>query len=161
MTELNHPFHRHTGVYGICTQDNRLLVIRKILGPYTGRYDLPGGRLEKEESLQEGIIREFREETGCTVREMNSIGVCDFALKWYYQGELEIVHHIAMLYEVSVDANEIRDEVEAFIDQDSNGAIWLPLDEVTEHNASPLVLQAIEWIRSGALHVNRQTFDFT
>ncbi|MBD3918440.1 NUDIX hydrolase [Paenibacillus sp. PR3] len=160
MAEKASLFHRHTGVYGICITNNRILVIRKILGPYSGRYDLPGGRLENEESLQEGVIREFREETGCTVREMKSIGVCDFATTWYFRNELETVHHIAMLYTVTVETAELNDEVEAFDEQDSNGALWVALDEVTPDNASPLVLQAVEWIRTGTLHVNRQSFDF-
>lgn len=160
MAEKAALFHRHIGVYGICFENDCILVIRKILGPYAGRYDLPGGRLENEESLQEGVIREFREETGFTVSGMKSIGVCDFAVTWYFRNELETVHHIALLYEVTVENTEILDAVESFDEQDSNGALWLALDEVTQENASPLVLQAIDWIRNGAFPVNRQSFDF-
>ncbi|TKI82071.1 DNA mismatch repair protein MutT, partial [Bacillus wiedmannii] len=44
-------FHRAFGVYGICIENNNLLVIDKIKGPYRNRYDLPGGSLEDGESL--------------------------------------------------------------------------------------------------------------
>lgn len=46
----------HFGVYGICQREGRLLVIHKGRGPYSGRYDLPGGRLEAGEALVEGLI---------------------------------------------------------------------------------------------------------
>lgn len=59
-------FYRHIGVYGICVIQDQLLVVEEILGPYTGQYDLPGGRLENYESLDEAITREFNEETGFT-----------------------------------------------------------------------------------------------
>ena len=36
-------YHRAFGVYGICVEDGNLLVINKNGGPYTNRYDLPGG----------------------------------------------------------------------------------------------------------------------
>ena len=39
-------WYRRLGAYGICRQDNALLVIEKGQGPYEGRYDLPGGGVE-------------------------------------------------------------------------------------------------------------------
>ncbi|WP_227872123.1 NUDIX hydrolase [Paenibacillus albus] len=131
-------FHRHMGVYGICCANNRILVIRKILGPYTGRYDLPGGRLEKLETLEQGIIRELREETGYTVRTLQNIGVCDFTVTWTMKDDtIENLHHIAILYEAAVDTDELTSTIDAFEGQDSNGAAWLALEEVTAANSSP------------------------
>ncbi|EOP11129.1 MULTISPECIES: hypothetical protein [Bacillus] len=49
-------FHRAFGVYGICIENNNILVIDKIKGPYRSRYDLPGGSLEDGEA---GIYRQF------------------------------------------------------------------------------------------------------
>ncbi|MEK4517323.1 NUDIX hydrolase [Paenibacillus sp. FSL H8-0122] len=161
MLDINDNFYRHMGVYGICVVDNCILVIRKILGPYTGKYDLPGGRLEKMESLEQGITREFREETGHTVRKLKNIGVCDFSVIWTLQDNtVENLHHIAIVYEVNVDSEERPNTIESFEGQDSNGAIWLPLDEVTSNNSSPLVLQAIEWIRTGTIPVASGSFDY-
>lgn len=155
-------FYRHTGVYGICVNEGRLLVIRKILGPYSGQYDLPGGRLEENESLEQGITRELREETGYSVQKLASIGVCDFSVKWILlDGKVEQLHHIAILYKADVDREELMGTVESFEGQDSSGAAWLPFDEATPRNSSPLVLQAIEWIRTGALPVARGAFDYT
>lgn len=161
MSDTNDNFYRHIGVYGVCMNDERILAIRKILGPYTGKYDLPGGRLEKMESLEQGITRELREETGYTIRKLNNIGVCDFTVLWTPQeNTVENLHHIVILYEVDVDLADINNAVESFEGQDSSGAIWLALDEATTNNSSPLVLQAIEWIRSGTIPVVSGSFDY-
>ncbi|SDW47841.1 NUDIX hydrolase [Paenibacillus sp. CF384] len=161
MADTRENFYRHMGVYGVCVSDNSILVIRKILGPYTGKYDLPGGRLEKMESLEQGITRELREETGYTIQKLENIGICDFSVVWTPQeNRVENLHHIAILYKIDVSLEEITNTVESFEGQDSNGAIWLALNEVTTNNSSPLVLQAIEWIRSGTIPIVSGSFDY-
>lgn len=53
-------FHRAFGVYGICIENNHILVIDKMKGPYRNRYDLPGGSLEDGEALLAGLHREIK-----------------------------------------------------------------------------------------------------
>jgi len=45
MNTKEPTFHRAFGTYGIYYNDGKLLVIHKQGGPYTYRYDLPGGSL--------------------------------------------------------------------------------------------------------------------
>ncbi|NIK72423.1 ADP-ribose pyrophosphatase YjhB (NUDIX family) [Paenibacillus sp. BK720] len=40
---MEEKFYRHIGVYGICIVNEKILVIRKSIGPYAGQLDLPGG----------------------------------------------------------------------------------------------------------------------
>lgn len=47
-------------VKGIVIRDGKILMIKSSRGDYT----FPGGRLEKNESHKEGLIRELKEETG-------------------------------------------------------------------------------------------------
>lgn len=71
----NEPtFHRAFGTYGIYYNEGKLLVIHKQGGPYTYRYDLPGGSLEDFETLPDALDREFQEETGLTVRSKQLLG---------------------------------------------------------------------------------------
>ncbi len=47
--------------------DHRLLVVRRANPPAVGRWSVPGGRVEADETDQEAIRREVLEETGLVV----------------------------------------------------------------------------------------------
>lgn len=50
------------GVYGIVMEEGQMLLIRQQKGPYTGKLDFPGGRIEFGESPEQTLRREFSEE---------------------------------------------------------------------------------------------------
>jgi 8-oxo-dGTP diphosphatase len=54
-------------VGAVCVRDGRLLVIRRGHGVGVGLWSLPGGRVERGETLAEALRRELREETGLSV----------------------------------------------------------------------------------------------
>lgn len=139
-------YHRAFGVYGICVEDGKLLVINKNGGPYINRYDLPGGSLEDGEALSEAIKREFLEETGLEIKIEKNIGVIDFKLPWLWK-DCTDVHHIAVYYSVKIIGGELSTP-EQFDGQDSLGALWVSEKDVSLINASPLVLKAFDWLRT-------------
>ena len=49
--------------YGVCITNQKVLLIQE---PHTGRWELPGGGIEENETARQALIREFREETGAT-----------------------------------------------------------------------------------------------
>lgn len=65
------------GVGGVIIENGRALLIRRGSEPLKGQWSVPGGTLELGESLQEGVIRELREETGLDVRVLELIEVFD------------------------------------------------------------------------------------
>ncbi|TYR79329.1 NUDIX hydrolase [Priestia megaterium] len=136
-------YDRAFGVYGICIEDGKLLVIRKNRGPYIHRFDLPGGNLEHAETLIDGIKREFVEETGFTVEIVDQAGVTDFQYpcKWK---EFTHVHHIAVFYYVRITGGQLASNPDQFDGQDSLEALWVTPDHLHIDNASPLVLKAVE-----------------
>jgi len=54
-------------VGAVAVADGDLLLVRRGHEPETGRWSLPGGRLEAGESVPEAVVREVREETGLDV----------------------------------------------------------------------------------------------
>ena len=61
---------RHA-VFGLLVQDGRIATVRVTRDvPY---HDLPGGAVEAGESEAEALVREFREETGLTVRPLERL----------------------------------------------------------------------------------------
>ena len=63
---------KHIGVYGLLVKDNKILLIKKCGGPYDGKLDLPGGSIEFNESIEEALIREFKEEVGIDILDYSN-----------------------------------------------------------------------------------------
>jgi len=56
---------RHVVVHAVVERDDRLLLVKRASHlPEGGKWGLPGGYLERDETLVEGVLRELREETG-------------------------------------------------------------------------------------------------
>ena len=53
--------HTHIGSYGIISNDNKIVLITKARGGYTGLLDLPGGGIEHNESPEVALKREIFE----------------------------------------------------------------------------------------------------
>jgi 8-oxo-dGTP diphosphatase len=61
----------------VVIDNRRALLIRRGSEPLRGQWSIPGGTLELGESLQQGVARELREETGLEVRVLDLIEVFD------------------------------------------------------------------------------------
>jgi 8-oxo-dGTP diphosphatase len=72
-----YPERPVVGVGGVIIDNGRALLIRRGSEPLRGEWSIPGGTLELGESLQEGVARELREETGLQVRVLELIEVFD------------------------------------------------------------------------------------
>src|SRR6516162_7664799 len=70
-----YPERPVVGVGGVVIVDGRALLIRRGSEPLRGQWSIPGGTLELGESLENGVIRELKEETGLTVRIVEMIEV--------------------------------------------------------------------------------------
>lgn len=130
----------HFGVYGSIVKDNKILLIKKARGPYTGLYDLPGGSQEHGENYLDTLKREIEEETGCKVKSaanerFKSIIFSDFTVQ---SGEKGVLRHDAVLFDV-----EIRGMPRVTGDGlDSAGAVWVNTEDLTQKNATPYALMA-------------------
>ena len=72
-----YPERPVVGVGGVVIVDGRALLIRRGSEPLLGQWSIPGGTLELGESLEHGVVRELKEETGLTVRIVEMIEVFD------------------------------------------------------------------------------------
>lgn len=132
----------HFGVYGVCLQEGKLLCIEKTRGPYQQRYDLPGGSQELGEGLTETLKREVLEETGYTLSHYCNPRIYDVLVQ--EEGKDFAVHHIMAFYDIVLDFESSQQSLPQEVldgSNDSANAIWIPLEQITEENASPLVLK--------------------
>lgn len=132
----------HFGVYAVCFENGKLLCIEKTIGPYQNRSDLPGGSQQLGEGLTETLTREVMEETGLTVRSYSNPRIYDV----FVREELKnfMVHHVMTLYDVEMNESAPQVTISKAVSDganDSLGYIWMDIQEITEENASPLVLK--------------------
>lgn len=80
----------------LIAKDNKVLLSKRGIEPYKGKYDILGGFLKLGEDPKKGAIREVKEETGLDVKLTHFIGVYidryrttqEFTFNLYYVGEI-------------------------------------------------------------------------
>lgn len=69
------------GAKGVVYHNGRVLLVRESAmyadGSETGKWDMVGGRIESDEDVRAGLIREVREESGLSVVPGDLLGVFD------------------------------------------------------------------------------------
>ncbi|MGH9102349.1 MAG: NUDIX hydrolase [Acidimicrobiales bacterium] len=104
-------------VGGVAVQDGRLLLVRRAHGEAAGRWAVPGGRVERGETMAEAVVRELMEETGLEVLPLAPIG-------WVERiGE----RHHYVIFDFRV---EVRSRGPAVAGDDAAEAQWVPLDQL-------------------------------
>ena len=132
----------HFGVYGVCLQDGKLLCIEKTRGPYQQRFDLPGGSQELGEGLTETLKREVLEETGYAISSYSNPRIYDVLVQ--EEGQDFAVYHIMAFYDIVLDFERSQQTLPQKVldgSNDSANSIWLPIEQITEETASPIVLK--------------------
>ena len=106
-------------VGAVVVVDDRLLLIRRGRGPAAGEWSVPGGRVERGETLAEAVVRELAEETGLEA-------VCGSLVGWVERITDE--HHFVIL---DFWATLLDDRVPVAGD-DAVEVEWVPLADVAE-----------------------------
>ncbi|MCA9126530.1 MAG: NUDIX domain-containing protein [Planctomycetales bacterium] len=94
---------------------NRLLFVRRARDPGKGKWGLPGGFVDRNESVEEALVREVREETQLAVTE------CRYLMSgpnnYQYQGVISAVIDLFFVCRIqSADGIAIaKDELERYI----------------------------------------------
>ncbi len=129
--------HRHYGVYGfILNERAEILVVVKTRGPYTGRYDLPGGSPEEGESAEETLTREIMEETGRKVLQIGS--VIEKETTFDYD------HTDCLLHTGKVFPCQVGPQIhQILLGEDNASAEWLSIETFSTENATPFLLDSL------------------
>ena len=137
--------HTHIGVYGLIIDNDKILLIDKVTGPYDGLLDLPGGSFEFGERPEETLKREFQEETGITITDYELFDVGSVIVDWNYKEHLIKVHHIGIFYKINEYKEQIKEKIEVTkTNDDSKGAAFYDIKNLKRENLSSIAILELE-----------------
>jgi len=128
------------------SKDNKILLVKP-------QYDkniwlLPGGEVEKDESIVQGIERECYEETGYRVK-------VDF-VKPIYIGESnfyccdKFCHSIILIYPAQLlSEKQDKEAINSLEPNEVEKVEWVPLSEISEKNCHHIVYPAVKLLKIG------------
>lgn len=106
-------------VGAIVVRTDELLLVRRGHGPAAGEWSVPGGRVERNETMSGAVLRELREETGLE-------GMCGPLLGWVERFDDD--HHFVIFdFEVV-----LLDEDEPVAGSDAAEVAWVHINDVAE-----------------------------
>ena len=127
---------KHLGAYGLIIKDEKIVLIKKVGGPYNGKLDLPGGTIEWGETPEQTLIRELNEEVGIDVIKYELFDANSIVFEWIHKEELEKGHHLGIFYKVLDYNNELLDDIK--IDEKNDDSIGAKFYEVKKLKKSEL-----------------------
>ncbi len=124
------PRHSVSVAAAVVDDEGRVLAIRR---RDNGQWEPPGGVLEIDESIHEGLVREVREETGLTVVPGPLTGV----YKNMHRGIVALVFRCTVA-DGSAGTTSEADEVR-----------WLSAEEVDKHMAEAYAIRMLDALAEG------------
>ena len=110
-------------VVGIVTLDNKILLVKRKPTESSLIWQFPGGTVENDETLEQAIVRELREEAGITVKVLENIG--------------ERIHPYTQKLMTYIACEYVEGDL-CVSDDDLECAEWISISEVRKHFTTPL-----------------------
>ncbi len=107
---------------GILVEEGKILLIKRAKEPDLGKWAIPGGRIEENETAEECLKREFREETGFEIEPVKLVGI-------YSDPSRDPRKIIGAVYIVKRTRGEIK------AGDDAGEARWFDLGEIPDELA--------------------------
>ena len=122
-------------VTGVLVENGAILLVKQRLSKDRA-WSLPGGRLEQGETIQEGLRREFFEETGLDVRVDELLYLCDVKPSSH-----KVVH---VTFRVSKVGGEITLPTNEKDENPISDVKFVPIVQLTDYGFSPVFQNIVE-----------------
>jgi 8-oxo-dGTP diphosphatase len=124
------------GVGALIFNRGKILLVERGREPLKGYWSLPGGVLETGETLEQGIIREVREETGLEVKPLKVLEIFE-RIVHDAQGAPEY-HYVLIDYICRVTGGSLRAA------DDASRAAWVARNELSNYQITTGTVPVIE-----------------
>ncbi|MCX6649108.1 MAG: NUDIX hydrolase [Candidatus Bathyarchaeota archaeon] len=117
-----YPKNPIPGVAGIVVRGKKLLLVQRGREPSKGKWGIPGGVVEVGETVEEALVREVREETGCECTPLKHLATFD-SIRCDDDGRVHW-HYVLFEYLCRYDSGEPH------ASDDAAEARWVRLDDL-------------------------------
>ena len=133
--------------YALIVDEHQRILLALWNEAATPQWTMPGGGVEFHETVEEGAVRELREETGYDVRLGRVLGVHSWTLEADPSpgGRHRAYKSVRVVFEAAVVGGELTHEVGGTTDE----ARWFPLHEVASLPRTSLVDTALAFWQPG------------
>jgi 8-oxo-dGTP diphosphatase len=121
-TSREYPVYPIPGVAGIVVRNREVLLVLRGEEPSKGKWGIPGGVLEVGETVEEAVVREVREETGCYCTPIKHLATFD-SIRRDEDGRVHW-HYILFEYLCRYVSGELR------AGDDATEARWVNLNDL-------------------------------
>ena len=113
-------------VRGICEFNKKILLLKihSTSAHDAGKWEIPGGKVKKNEFFDEALIREYTEETGLKINIESLFNVVEN--KYKACKSKEDINSIQLIMKVTCDNDNVR------ISQEHDEYGWFSIDEINE-----------------------------
>ncbi len=126
------------GVYAILRYKDKYILIQKGKGPFKGRWDLPGGKIDFGETPEQTLKREISEETGLKLRSYKLVSVEAYT----HETKKENFHHTGVIFKAAAkDIRKLKREPDG---NDSFGAEIFSEKDIKKLKLTPLAKIALK-----------------
>ncbi len=108
----------------ITNAQNQYLLVKRKNDPLKGEWFVPGGRVNKGESLKEAVARKAKQELGLTIKDCFPIGIFEYSFKENPHNLVSGVQGVSIAHKVVVQDDEIK--------LDDQSSEWKYFDDLPE-----------------------------
>jgi ADP-ribose pyrophosphatase YjhB (NUDIX family) len=112
-------------------REGRILLVKRLKAPEAGHWNLPGGKVDFLERVEDAVVREVREEVGVEIAIVRALGVTQMI-------GVDDQHWVSPVYLARIESGEPRNREPEKLE----AVAWFPLDAPPQ----PLALAAREAI---------------
>ncbi|MEO1784847.1 NUDIX hydrolase [Thermodesulfobium sp. 4217-1] len=120
---------------GLLIEDGKILLVKRKSPPSIGRWSLPGGVVEKGESLKDAVKREFFEETSLSVEVVKLLTVYE---KIEVQEDKVGYHYVILLYLLEYINGSLK------ANDDAKDASFFSRDEIMGLNLTDGLIEVLD-----------------
>ena len=136
-------------VAGVMIRQGQLLVQRDADGT---EFALPGGHVRVGETLEDALIREYREETGAAITVNNML----WSEECFWEWNGKKMHNLTFYYRIDLAEGALIPQLDHFVPHRDNSRVvigWLPLEQLQREVIYPeFIKQGIHCLEDGIRH---------